>query len=138
MNLQNPDLIQNLQQELMRQAQRAYPRECAGLVVRSRLGEVSTLPCPEQYTSPSGFELPAQLFWLVRKREQTIVAFYHSHPSGHHELSGQDLSSMFSGQHVAWPGVDWYIVPVTQQRAETPIRYRWCEKQHSFVQFGVN
>ena len=124
--------------EMMHYAQKAYPRECAGLIVRTKAGSLATVPSPEGNASTHHYELPAELFWAVRQSSQTIVAFYHSHPSGCALLSDADQESMLIGEQLAWPGVDWYIVPVTRTRVEQPVRYRWSKSARRFVRSGDN
>ena len=127
-----------LHEMLLLQARSAYPKECAGLVLRDHLGHLSIVPCPDTHTSSTHFDLPASLFWSTRQHRQAIVAFYHSHPNGTADLSARDRSYMSVGREPLWPGVDWFVIPIASQSSQAPIRYRWSEKEGKHLPVGVN
>ena len=120
----------------MRCARAAYPDECAGMVVRTADGALSTVPCPNTHTGADHFELPASMFWSTHQNHQRIVAFYHSHPNGSAALSAQDLRTMLVGETPAWPEVDWYVIPLDRKCVEFPVRYTWSKQQQEFLKVG--
>ena len=121
----------------MRCARSAYPNECAGIVVRTADGALSTVPCPKTHTATDNFELPASMFWSTHQNDQRIVAFYHSHPNGSAALSTKDQKVMLAGESPAWPNVDWYVIPLDRKRVKLPVRYTWSKPHQQFVKVGV-
>ena len=127
-----------LAERLMRHARSAFPKECAGIVVRTNVGVLNAIPCPDTHTTNDHFELPASLFWSTYKNHQRLVAFYHSHPNGSGMLSPQDQRAMLVGHEPAWPDVDWYVIPIDRQQVELPVRYTWSKEHHEFRRIGTD
>ncbi len=113
---------------LINTAEAALPLECAGLVVRLPCETIRLLRCPKRFTSTRGFDLPAQLFWHMRRLNAQPLAFYHSHPSGDSNLSLEDERAMSIEGRPSWPGLDWLLIPIKRKRAMTPVCYEWLDQ----------
>ena len=122
--------------ELMRAADEAHPKECAGLVARSPNGFLSLIKCPLECTSKTGFALPASVFWRLRVLHAEPVAIYHSHPSGCSTLSHRDTLTMLINGEPAWPGVDWIVIPCEAEVVKRPVWYTWDETSNRYVERG--
>ena len=121
-----------LEAELMTQTRSNLPSECAGLIGANAYGSTKLFPCPPQTTTPTGFHIPAQLYWSLRAAKVELVGIYHSHPSGSDTLSRHDLRSMSVDGIPSYPGVEWLIIPCTNDTVLRPVRYVWCDKHSEF------
>jgi proteasome lid subunit RPN8/RPN11 len=126
-------LTDSIERELMAQAQVAVPSECAGLIGVNEKGCAILFPCPDSSTTPTSFDIPAQVYWSLRKAKTELVAIYHSHPSGEHDLSTHDLKSMLFEDTPTYPGVEWLIIPCTNDSISRPVRYAWCAQRSAFL-----
>lgn len=118
---------------LKRSARFAYPKECAGLIVKKSDGKLAIRTCPKNYTTRDGFQLPLSLFWSTRKFGEQIIGIYHSHPNGSEALSHTDFMSMLGNGEPLWPNVDWYIIPITETTISALVRYTWHAEQKRFI-----
>jgi proteasome lid subunit RPN8/RPN11 len=103
----------------------AYPRECCGVLLGSRDGThlivqrvVSTV---NAFNMVGGFAIPDHEMRRVRllaaEAGLSIVAVFHSHPSGSTELSSNDRAAL---EHSEWP---WVIV--TENRTTQELQFTW-------------
>lgn len=122
--------------KLKRSARLAYPKECAGLVVKTVDGKLAIRSCPDHHTTPDGFQLPPSLFWSTRKAGEHIIGIYHSHPNGLDEPSKADFMSMLGDGEPLWPNVDWYIIPITKTTIQSLVRYTWSAERKRFIRMG--
>ncbi|GHO78154.1 hypothetical protein KSD_59250 [Ktedonobacter sp. SOSP1-85] len=115
----------------------AYPRECCGVLLGSRVGTrlivhrvVSTL---NAVSTVGGFAIPDHEMRRVRllaaEADLSIVAVFHSHPSGSTELSRNDQAAL---EYSEWPWVvvtenhttqelllTWYVADTREASAQT-------------------
>jgi proteasome lid subunit RPN8/RPN11 len=126
-------LTHEIEQELTDRARQSAPHECAGLIGVDQGGRTLIFPCPIEFTSPTGFYIPAKVFWDLRTANGELVAIYHSHPSGNDRLSPRDLMSMKIGDSPTYPGVEWLIIPYTNDRVAKLVRYVWCPDRLGFT-----
>lgn len=88
-----------LREQIGQEAQRAFPRECCGLVegvCEDTTARATALhPTPNLLTAPDCFEIdPVAHIALLRRlrgTERSIVGCYHSHPNGKLEPSARDV-----------------------------------------------
>jgi proteasome lid subunit RPN8/RPN11 len=93
---------------LMRAYRAAYPHECCGLLLGSQDGSGGrvhrVLRTLNAVSRPGGFAIPdAEIDrgrFLAAQAGLSILALYHSHPSGATELSVADLAAL---EHTEWP-----------------------------------
>ena len=98
------------------EARTAYPRECCGLLVGQRCGDLVDvfLAHPAANVAERGdrFEIDPQtqftLLRALRGTEHAVVGCYHSHPGGDAEPSQTDAQSAAESDFL------WLIVAVTQ------------------------
>tara|TARA_Y100001954_G_C15677348_1_gene535908 strand:- start:341 stop:832 length:492 start_codon:yes stop_codon:yes gene_type:complete len=90
---------------------RTWPQECCGVVGRRRDGRlVFESLSNEAAVKERAFEVsPADVLRLFREaeaREETPVAWIHSHPSGEGHCSQMDRDGFWVGEHWLWPGME--------------------------------
>lgn len=105
----------------------AWPRECCGVLLGSRDGArmvvkrvVNTL---NAVSTVGGFAIPdhemRRVRLLAEKARLSIVAVFHSHPSGSTELSSSDRAAL---EFSEWP---WVIL--TQDPTTCQLMLTWCQ-----------
>ncbi len=118
-------MIQFSQRELdalRRHAEQAYPRECCGILLGHRRGEVrivaEVVPCENMVPPSSAVRsyliAPQELIRAQREgreRALEIVGFYHSHPDHPAQWSSSDL------EEACWPGCSYVIIGIARGRA---------------------
>ncbi|HEX4079879.1 MAG TPA: M67 family metallopeptidase [Rhizomicrobium sp.] len=94
------ELAESLCEQLKREAQSTFPRECCGLVEGICEGSTARAtalhPMPNAATAPDRFDIdPSAHIALLRHLRGTgrqIIGCYHSHPNGRPEPSTRDLA----------------------------------------------
>ena len=109
-----------------------YPLEASGIVVKHSSGAWEVRPSPPGTASRYRYEIPAALLLSTRDRQETIHAFYHSHPDGPPRASSSDLGAMHAGKGPSWPGVDWLIVGTRASQIDAVRQFWWDEKTSSY------
>jgi proteasome lid subunit RPN8/RPN11 len=107
-------------EQLKREAQSAFPRECCGLVEGVCEGAnahaIALHPMPNAATEPDRFEIgPSAHIALLRRLRgpgRQIIGCYHSHPNGRPEPSARDLAG------AAEVGFLWLIAAIERPAAE--------------------
>lgn len=95
-----------LKAALRHHAERAWPRECCGLIVRTP-GGLAVRPGANLAASTTRFELDAGTILAARRDQTPIVAIYHSHCDAPAVFSAED--QRFAA---LWPGVEQVLVTV--------------------------
>jgi len=90
--------------QLKAHAERVYPEECVGAVVRNASGALEVREFQNVSPEPRRRFLLSARDTLVLAQED-LVAIYHSHPDGSDQPSPEDLAQ-------AWEGTWILVVPV--------------------------
>lgn len=111
-----------LAEELRREAERAYPRECCGVLLGVCGGDTRSVrrlvPCVNTRASAPGARYGIAPEDLVRTQREArnerlaILGFYHSHPDQAARPSAADLAEAY------WTGCSYLIIAVKEGRAQ--------------------
>lgn len=89
-----------LRAQIMDQAQAVHPRECCGLLVGARDGDVARIgalhPAHNLSDDPDRFDIDPRDHIAAQKSaresDQAVIGCYHSHPNGRAQPSATDLA----------------------------------------------
>ena len=118
---------------MKRDAERAYPLEAAGVIIRDADGVYETIANRWEELRRDYFMIAPSLLIRSRAEGRAICAFYHSHPECSVELSDSDEHSMMAGDSPMWPGVDWVVLSVRGGQATDAAQYVWNETVADYV-----
>jgi len=90
----------NLRTQILAEAQRQHPRECCGLILGSRVGELaiaaSLHPARNAAADAERFEIAPEDHFAALKSARAagcgVIGCYHSHPNGAVRPSAADLA----------------------------------------------
>ena len=117
LRMTNINLCEKISEQMVRDAQQAYPHECCGILIGKIDGSITVSDIRKANNLVTGaqnrchFEMdPMFLYQVEREIERSgleIVGFYHSHPDCKAVPSEQDL-------HYMIPGLVYAILSVTK------------------------
>ena len=116
-------------------AEAAPEREVCGLVVGDPAGLAEVWPLTNAAPDPRrAFALgPQDLLEALRRLERegrTLLAVYHSHPSGGADLSALDLANALSDGTPLLEGVAQVVVALQGGKASTVRAHRWMDGRY--------
>jgi proteasome lid subunit RPN8/RPN11 len=102
-------LPEDLRTQLVREAERSFPRECCGLIEGILAGDMAQAfalhPCANLAREPDRFEIDPRdhikLLRQLRGTPRSLIGCYHSHPNGQAAASARDAQGA-SGNDFLW------------------------------------
>jgi len=140
--------------EIDRHAERAYPRECCGLVlsvdgvdavrpianIQDRLHTEDPAQHPRDATIAYYMD-PQELFTVLRESEdlsRPLRVFYHSHPDHGAYFSAEDEARAMAWDEPAYPGAYYLVVSVVNGAVQERLAVAWDETQRKFAPVDVS
>ena len=135
---------------ILDQAEKEYPNECCGLILRGTKSDDRLRPCrnaQDEYHSkdPENFSRTAQTaYWIdpkelftiqkeIREKEESISVIYHSHPDAGSYFSAEDKKRALSEGRPIYPGIKYLVISVKLGKADDFSLYCWDENRKEFV-----
>ncbi len=104
---------------LLKEAQRALPNECCGLLGGKEGVVKEIFPSSNSLASPTAYEIPPEElfahFRAMREQKFSLVAIYHSHPQGENTPSRRDRERAY------YPDAA-YIIVSPEENNPAPVR----------------
>jgi len=140
-------------EEIDRHAERAYPRECCGVVlsvanadqvrpitnIQDRLHTEDPIQNPRDATIAYYMD-PQELYAVLRESEDLahpIRVFYHSHPDHGAYFSAEDEARAMAWDEPAYPGAYYLVVSVAKGSVKDRLAVAWDATNRKFAPVDV-
>lgn len=144
---------QNFIDQIRDQAEKAYPRECCGMLLgpAGKGGEISRIRSCQNVQDachqkdPQNFPRTAQTAYFIdprelleiekecRKNRESIRMIYHSHVNAGAYFSEEDKRIAALEGTPSYPGVDYLVVSVIENKAKDQQVFSWDETRKDFL-----
>ncbi len=141
-------------EEIDRHAERAYPRECCGVVlsvasadeVRSIANIQDRLHAEDPVQNPRDATIayymdPKELYAVLRESEdlaRPIRVFYHSHPDHGAYFSAEDEARAMAWDEPAYPDAYYLVVSVVNGSVKERLAVAWDPAERKFAPVDVS